>query len=156
MNSLKEINWEWERPSLTITETWCHYTAECDLLCCVLCVMSCSVVASLRPRGPTRLLCPWGFPSTNTRVDSHSLLHGIFPTQGLNKGLLHCRQILYVLSPCCPKDSQESSPAPQFKGISSAVLRFLYGPALTFIHDYWENHNFDYMDLCWQNDVFAF
>ena len=98
MNSLKEINWEWERPSLTITETWCHYTAECDLLCCVLCVLSCSVVASLRPRGPTRLLCPWGFPSKNTRVDSHSLLHGIFPTQGSNPGLLHCRWDFHSLS----------------------------------------------------------
>ena len=34
----------------------------------------------------------------NTRVGSHSLLQGIFPTQGLNPGLLHCRQILYCLS----------------------------------------------------------
>ena len=102
---------------------------------------------SLRSHG---LYSPWNSPGKITTVSSHSLLHGIFPTQGLNKGLLHCSQILYVLSPCCPKDSQESSPAPQFKGISSAVLRFLYGPALTFIHDYWENHNFDYMDLCWQ------
>ena len=34
----------------------------------------------------------------NTRVGSHSLLQGIFPTQGLNPGLLHCRRILYQLS----------------------------------------------------------
>ena len=34
----------------------------------------------------------------NTEVDSHSLLQGIFPTQGSNPGLLHCRQILYLLS----------------------------------------------------------
>ena len=34
----------------------------------------------------------------NTRVDSLSLLQGIFPTQELNQGLLHCRQILYQLS----------------------------------------------------------
>ena len=32
------------------------------------------------------------------QVGSHSLLHGIFPIQGLNTGLLHCRQILYCLS----------------------------------------------------------
>ena len=31
-------------------------------------------------------------------MGSHSLLQGIFPTQGLNPGLLHCRQILYCLS----------------------------------------------------------
>ena len=34
----------------------------------------------------------------NIGVGSHSLLQGIFPTQGLNAGLLHCRQILYHLS----------------------------------------------------------
>ena len=33
---------------------------------------------------------------------------------------------------------------------------FLYGPTLTSIHDYWKNHNFDQMDLCWQSDVSAF
>ena len=35
------------------------------------------------------------------------------------------------------------------------VLSLLHGPALTFIHDYWKNHSFDYMDLCQQNDVSA-
>ena len=37
-------------------------------------------------------------PGKNTGVDFHFLLQGIFPTQGLNPGLLHCRQILYCLS----------------------------------------------------------
>ena len=37
-------------------------------------------------------------PGQNTGVGSHSLLQGIFPIQGLNTGLLHCRQILYQLS----------------------------------------------------------
>ena len=36
-----------------------------------------------------------------------------------------------------PRDSEESSPAPQFKSISSLVLSLLYGPTLTFVHDYW-------------------
>ena len=31
-----------------------------------------------------------------------------------------------------------------------------YGPTLTFIHDYWKNHSFVYMDLCWQSNVSAF
>ena len=47
---------------------------------------------------PTRLLCPWDFLGKNTGVGSHSLLQGILLTQGLNQGLLHCRQILYCLS----------------------------------------------------------
>ena len=57
-----------------------------------------SVVShSLRPHGLklARLLCPWDFPGKNTGVGSSSLLQRIFPAQGLNPGLLHCRQILY-------------------------------------------------------------
>ena len=37
-------------------------------------------------------------PGKNTGVDCHSFLQGIFPTQGSNPGLLHCRWILYYLS----------------------------------------------------------
>ena len=40
-------------------------------------------------------------PGKITGVGGHALLQGIFPTQGLNTGLLHCRQILYHLSHCC-------------------------------------------------------
>ena len=47
---------------------------------------------------PVRLLCPWDSPGKNTGVGSHSLLQGIFPTQGSNLGLPCCRQILYHLS----------------------------------------------------------
>ena len=46
-----------------------------------------------------------------------------------------------VGSPCSPRDSQESSPIPQFKSINSTVLSFLYSPTLTSIHDYWKNHS---------------
>ena len=52
--------------------------------------------------------------------------------------------------------SQESFPAPQFKSINSSGLSLLYGPSLTSVHDYWKNHTFDCVDLCWQSDVFAF
>ena len=45
-----------------------------------------------------RLLCPWNSTGKNAGVDPGSLLQGIFPTQGLNSGLQHCRQILYHLS----------------------------------------------------------
>ena len=44
-------------------------------------------------------------------------------------------------SPCSPRDSQESSPTPQFKSISSSALSFLFSPTLTSIHDYWKNHS---------------
>ena len=55
-----------------------------------------SVVSdSLWPQG---LYSPWNSPGPNTGVGSLSLLQGIFPTQGMNQGLPHCRQILYQLS----------------------------------------------------------
>ena len=55
-----------------------------------------SVVSdSLQPHG---LYSPWNSPGQNTGVDSLSLLQGIFPTQGSNPGLPHCRWILYHLN----------------------------------------------------------
>ena len=50
---------------------------------------------SLQPHG---LYSTWNSPKQNTGVGSFSLLQGIFPTQGLNPGLPHCRQILDQLS----------------------------------------------------------
>ena len=41
---------------------------------------------------------PWDFPGKSTGVGCHFLLQGIFPPQGLNPGVLHCRQMLYRLS----------------------------------------------------------
>ena len=57
-----------------------------------------SVVSdSLWPHGlyPTTLLCSWDFPGKSTGVGYHFLLQRIFPIQGLNPGLPHCRQTLY-------------------------------------------------------------
>ena len=70
------------------------YAISCALL-------SRSVVSSpLQPYGlqPARLLCPWDSPGKNTGVGCHALLQGIFPTQGLNPDLPHCKWILYCLS----------------------------------------------------------
>ena len=56
---------------------------------------NCSAVSdSLRPHG----LRPWNSPGQTTGVGSLSLLQGIFPTQGSNPGLPHCRRTLYQLS----------------------------------------------------------
>ena len=57
---------------------------------------------------------------------------------------------------CSPRDSQESSPTPQFKSINSSTLSFLYSPTLTSKHHYWKNHSLDETDLCWQSNVSAF
>ena len=62
--------------------------------------VNCPIMSSsFQPHGlqPTSL-CPWNSPGKNTRVGGHSLLQRIFPTQGLNLSLPHCRWILYQLS----------------------------------------------------------
>ena len=60
-----------------------------------------AVSNSLQPNGlcssPGSCLCPWNSPDKNTGVGCHSLLQGIFLTQGSIPGLPHCRQILYRL-----------------------------------------------------------
>ena len=73
------------------------------------------------------------------KVLEFQLQHQSFPwtprTDLLQDGL--------VGSPCSPRDSQESSPTPQFKSINSLGLSFLLSPTLTSIHDYWKNHSLD-------------
>ena len=65
----------------------------------------------------------------------HQSLQWIFRIDFLENGL--------VESPCSPGNSQESSPAPQFKSISFSVLGFLCSPTLIFVHNYWKNHSCD-------------
>ena len=48
-----------------------------------------------------------------------------------------------VGSSCSPRDSQESSPTPQFKSTNSLVLSLLHSPTLTSIHDHRKNHSLD-------------
>ena len=52
-----------------------------------------------------RLCNTWNSPGQNTGMGSLSFLHGTFPTQGWNPGLLHCRQILYQLKGILQKGS---------------------------------------------------
>ena len=65
----------------------------------------------------------------------HQSFQWIFRTDFLWDGL--------VGSPCSPRDSQESSPTPQFKSINSLALSFLYSPILTSIRDHWKNNSLD-------------
>ena len=58
-----------------------------------------SISSSDYPLQPARFLCPLNSPGKNTGVGCHSLRQGIFPTQGLNPVLLHCRQFLTISEP---------------------------------------------------------
>ena len=63
-----------------------------------------------------------------------SFSFSIIPSKEI-PGLIDLLQNGLVGSPCSPRDSQESSPTPQFKSINSSALSFFYSPTLTSIHD---------------------
>ena len=90
-----------------------------DCFLCLLYLVAQSCLTLFDPIYP-RLLCPWDPPGNNTAVGYHSLLQGVFLTQGQDPGLLHCRQILYHLSYLHPQpkvgSSRERSPTAAHPG----------------------------------------
>ena len=82
---------------------------------------------------PMTQLFAWGGQSTGVSALASFLPKN--PRVDLQNGLIG--------SPCSPRNSQESSPTPQFKSINSSALRFLHSPTLTSTHDHWKNHSLD-------------
>ena len=84
-------------------------------------------MSDLRPHG---LYSPWNSLGQNTGVGSCSLLQELFPTQGLNPGLLHCRQILsqlsYQGSPMSGKVWQTDVAKRVFFSFSPSVIQFCF------------------------------
>ena len=122
-------------------------------------------IESVRLSNHLILCCPLlPLPSVfpNIRVfSSESALHIRWPTCwsfsfGIGPSNEYSGLIAFMINWFDPRDSQESSPAPQFEYINSSVLGLVYGPTLTSVHDYWKNPSFDYMELCWESDVSAF
>ena len=68
-----------------------------SVLCMCLVAQSCPTLCDPMDCSPPGSSIHEDSPGKNTRVGCHALLQGIFPTQGLNPGLLHCRQVLYHL-----------------------------------------------------------
>ena len=129
-------------------------------------------VESVMPSNHLILCCPLLLPpsivSSIKVFSNESVLHirwpkywsfsfSISPSSGLISDIqTDFIQDGLVGSPCSPKDSQKSSPTPQFKSINSSVLSFLYSLTFASIHDYWKNHSFDKTGLCWQSNVSTF
>ena len=112
----------------------------------LVCVSRSVVSDSLRPHGlqPARLLCPWDSSGKITGIGCHTLLQGIFPTQGSNPAFPHCRRILYRLSPqespgcaeaefiqCLPRDPANAPTGPckrSHRLVRSAASCWLHCP----------------------------
>ena len=108
---------------------WCHPAISSS----VIPFSSCSQSLPASESFQMSQLFAWGGEST--RVSALASFLPKNPRVDLQNGL--------VGSPCCPRDSQESSPTPQFKSINSLALSFLHSPTLTSIHDHWKNHSLD-------------
>ena len=98
---LKHVSGLWQNllryPSLNESFVWANVITNICRNCSALNVCSSRSVMSdsLQSHG---LYSPWNSPAQNTGVGSLSLLQRIFPTQGSNPGLPHCRWIFYQLS----------------------------------------------------------
>ena len=108
---------------------WCHPAISSSVVPFSSCPQSLPASESF----PVSQLFAWGGQSIGVSALASVLPMNIQDWSPL--GLVGC--------PHSPRDSQESSPTPQFKSINSLAFSFLYGPTLTSIHDYWENHSFD-------------
>ena len=129
-------------PKLCISSQWCHPGISFSVV-----PFSCSQSLPASGTFPMSQLFAWGGQSTRVSASASVLAVNIqcwFPLG------------LTGWSPCSPRDSQDSSLAPQFKSIHSSVLSLLYSPTLTSIHDYWKTTALTLMYLCRQSDFSAF
>ena len=109
---------------------WCHPAISSSVVPFSSCPQSLPASESF----PMSQLFAWGGQSTGVSSLA-SFLQRNPRADLLQNGL--------VGSPCSPRDSQESSPTPQFKSINSSVLSLLHSPTLTSIHDHRKNHSLD-------------
>ena len=109
---------------------WCHPATSSSVVHFSSCPQSLPASESF----PMSQLFAWGGQSTGVSALA-SFLQRNPRAELLQNGL--------VGSSCSPRDSQESSPTPQFKSINSSVLSLLHSSTLTSIHDHRKNHSFD-------------
>ena len=107
---------------------WCHPAISYSVVPFSSCPQSIPASESF----PMSQLFAWGDPSIRV-----SALASVLPKNTRDWSPLNG----LVGSPCSRRDSQESSPTPQFKSINSLALSFLHSPTFTSIHDHWKNHS---------------
>ena len=86
LNKTKDICKDFISKQGHIQRLWVDMTLKVKLLVTQSCLTLCN-----------RMVYPWNSLGKNTGVGCHSLLQGIFPTEGMNQGFLHCRQIFFTI-----------------------------------------------------------
>ena len=124
-NTTEQLNWtEFNicAPKVQM-RLWNEWVSEVTQLCPTLCdPMDCSLSG-----GAIRLLHPWDSPGKNTGVGCRFLLQKIFLIQGLNAGLPHCRQTLYLLSHQGSQEMTTHSSTPAWKILWATKFRCAFG-----------------------------
>ena len=108
---------------------WCHPAISSSVI-----PFSCPQSLSASESFPMSQLFAWGGQSIGV-----SALASVLPMNTQDWSPLEWAGWM----PFSPRDSQESSPTPQFKSINSQNLSFLHSPTLTSIHDHWKKHSLD-------------
>ena len=109
---------------------WCHPAISSSVIPFSSCPRSLPASGSF----PMRQLFAWGGQSTGV-----SALASFLPKK--SQGWSPSERTGWIS--CSPRDSQDSSPTPQFKSINSWALSLLHSPTLTSIHDHRKNHSLD-------------
>ena len=117
-------------PNLCPLTQWCHPAISSSV------VPFSSCPQSLPASGSFPMSQPFAWGGQNTGVSASA---SVLPMNTQD----WCPWEWIGWSPYSPRDSQESSPTPQFKSINFSALSFLHSPTLTSIHDHWESHSLD-------------
>ena len=134
-----------------------HTRLPCPSLSPGVCLNSCPLIQWCHPIISFSVTpfssCPQSFPASGSFPMSW-----LFASGGQSIGASAAASLLpmmfradflynWLVWSCSPRESQKSSPAPQFESINCLALSPLYGPTLTSVHDYWKNHSFNYTDI---------
>ena len=136
--------------SLSITNSWIllklmsieSVMASNHLILCWPLLLLPSVFASIRVcsnESALRIRMPKCF-SFSFRISASNEYSGLI---SFRMDWLDLLAVQATLQHRSPRDSQESSPTPQFKSINSSALSSLHSPTLASIHDHWKNHSLD-------------
>ena len=135
-------------PTHGLHHAWLPYLSLYSRVCSISCPLSWWCHSTISSSVAHFCSCPQSFPTSGSFPMSRLFTSVTKVLELQRQSLQWIFRVDFLLdrlfwAPFSPRDSQESSPPSQFESINSLARSLLYGPALTPVHDYWENHSFD-------------